>query len=224
MFCGSPRAAGRRWRRCRSTAGSAPGRPRGRGRFVAVALGRALALILRDFDERQDVGVDDAERRLRAQLAAQQAHRFLVGVDVFAAASDEADDEHALKRRDVELGLDRRLDRNLVVVGTQHGQCGDRRDGDGERQAATAANATLLVLLSGPIIDFLEELVVLANLRIVRIDLERFLVGLARLVELPFVFVADGEVVEGGDVVRVDLGRPFPSGRWLRARGRAARR
>ena len=77
---------------------------------------RGLVLVLRDLDERHDVGVDDPQRRLRAQLAAQQPDRFLVGVDVVGAAGDEAGDQHALERRDVQLRLDRRLDRDLEVA------------------------------------------------------------------------------------------------------------
>ena len=140
----------------------------------------ALALRLRDLDERQDVGVDDLQRRLRAQLAAQQPDGFLIGVDVFVAARDEAGDQDALKCRDIELGPNRRLDRDLEVARPareRHG--GDARD-------ATAPSARLRVLCSaGPVIDFLEQLVVLTNLRVVRLELQRLFVGLARLVELP---------------------------------------
>src|SRR5262249_52527524 len=69
----------------------------------------------------------------------------------------------------------------------------------------------LLVFLSGPIIDFLEELVVLADLGIVRIELERFLVRLARLLELSLVLVTDREIVVCGGVGWIDLSRLFPT-------------
>ena len=61
------------------------------------------------------------------------------------------------------------------------------------------------------VIDFLEELEVLTNLRVVGLELERLLVGLARLVELAFVLVGDREVVERGGVGRIDLDRSFPA-------------
>ena len=91
-----------------------------------------FVLLLRDVDERHHVGVDDLERRLGAQLAAQQPHGFLVGVDVVAAAGDEAGDEHALERRYIQLRLDRRFDRNLVGVGAARDEH-DRGSGRGER-------------------------------------------------------------------------------------------
>src|SRR5205823_5913192 len=65
--------------------------------------------------------------------------------------------------------------------------------------------------LCGPIIDFLEALVVLTGLRIVRVELERSLVGLARFVELSLVLVADREIVEGRRVGRIDLRRFLPA-------------
>src|SRR4029453_7441690 len=95
-----------------------------------------LRLILRDLDQRKNVGVDDFERGFGAQLAAQQPHGFLVGVDVFAAAGDEAGDEHSLERRDIQLGLNRRLDRDLQITcaaGKRGG--GQERGRRGERQS-----------------------------------------------------------------------------------------
>ena len=105
----------------------APARPRS-----SRALAR-LVLFLRDVDQRHDVGVDHLERRFRAELAAQQADRFLVRVDVFGAAGDEAGDEHALKRRDIQLRLDRRFDRDFEVVGAARATR--------ERRARSAASA-----------------------------------------------------------------------------------
>ena len=85
---------------------------------VACRCDRRLCrrLLVGDLGERQHVGFDHAQRRLRAQLAAQQPHRLEVRVHVLGAAGDEAGDEHALERRHVHLRLDRRLDRDLVEV------------------------------------------------------------------------------------------------------------
>src|SRR5262249_55238629 len=77
--------------------------------------------------------------------------------------------------------------------------------------ASATRRGALLVFLSGPIIDFLEELVVLPDLRIVRIELERLLVRLARFVELALVLVADREIVVRGGVGRIDLRGFFPA-------------
>ena len=77
---------------------------------------------------------------------------------------------------------------------------------------AGRACATRCLCLGGrPVIDFLEQLVVLTDLRVVRIELERFLVRLARFVELTFVLVGDRQVVERGGVGRVDLDGFFPA-------------
>src|SRR4051794_4297291 len=80
------------------------------------------------------------------------------------------------------------------------------------QQAATNASARLLVLaLAGPVIDFLEQLVVLTDLSVVGIQLNRLFVGLSRVVELTLVLVGDCEVVEGRGVGRVELGRALPA-------------
>src|SRR3954466_16095468 len=84
--------------------------------------------------------------------------------------------------------------------------------------ASTNRGSALLVFLCGPIIDFLEELVVLTDLRIVRVELQRLLVGLARFVELSFVLVAGGRVVIGGGVTWIDLGGLLPGGDCLAPR------
>ena len=97
-----PAAVG--WRRQAST-------PVARRPRVAPA-----GLFARELDERQHVGVDHAQRRLRAELAAQQPHRLEIRVHVLGAAGEEAGDQHALERRDVHLRLDGRLDRDLVEV------------------------------------------------------------------------------------------------------------
>ncbi len=107
------------------------------------AFGRGLVLILRDLDERHRVGVDHAQRRLRAQLAPQQAHRFLVGVELVVAAGDEAGDEHALERGHVELGPDRRFDRDLEqLAAAGHGQHGAGRRDRTERETVTCPSET----------------------------------------------------------------------------------
>src|ERR1700687_4680976 len=81
--------------------------------------------------------------------------------------------------------------------------------------AATLTNARLLALpvfsRARAVIDFLEELKVLPNLHVVGVEVERFFVGLARLVELAFVLVRDGEVVMGGGVRRIDFDRLLPA-------------
>src|SRR5689334_14271527 len=65
--------------------------------------------------------------------------------------------------------------------------------------------------LGRTVIDFLEQIVVLTNLCVVRLDRERLFVRLPRFVELPFVLVANAEVVIGGGVHRVDFDRFFPA-------------
>src|SRR6266446_7010166 len=68
--------------------------------------------------------------------------------------------------------------------------------------AATLTNASLLAFgvfsRARAVIDFLEQLKVLTNLHVIGLEVERFFVGLARLVELALVLVCDGEVVVGG--------------------------
>src|SRR6516165_809312 len=55
------------------------------------------------------------------------------------------------------------------------------------------------------VIDFLEELVILANELVVGLQLERALVCFARLLELALVLVGHRQVVEGRRMVGVDL-------------------
>src|SRR5437899_4500567 len=64
---------------------------------------------------------------------------------------------------------------------------------------------------AGPVIDFLEQLEVLSDVGVLRIERERLLVGFARLGELPFVLVGDGEIVERGRVRGIDLDGALPS-------------
>src|SRR5262245_54116406 len=81
--------------------------------------------------------------------------------------------------------------------------------------AETAASATGRALRSffcaRAVIDFLEQLVVLADLRVVRFELERFFVGVAGLVEHALVLVGDAEIVVRGGVCRVELDRFLPA-------------
>src|SRR2546428_360757 len=80
--------------------------------------------------------------------------------------------------------------------------------------AATLTNARLLALRIFPraraVIDFLEELKVLTDLSVIGIEVERFFIRPAGLVELAFVFVGDGKVVVGGGVRGVDFDRLLP--------------
>src|SRR5262245_31041869 len=60
------------------------------------------------------------------------------------------------------------------------------------------------------IIDFLEQLVVLLDLRVVRFERQRLVVGLAGLIELSFVLVGDGQIVPRRSVSGVDFDRLLP--------------
>src|SRR5262245_16702619 len=73
--------------------------------------------------------------------------------------------------------------------------------------APTEASAILRLVFARTrsIIDFLEKLVVLSDLGIVRVEFERFLVCLARLFELALVLVRNREIVEGRGVGRIDF-------------------
>src|SRR5262245_49886661 len=74
-----------------------------------------------------------------------------------------------------------------------------------------SANLRLVFARTRAVIDFLEELVILSHLRIVRVEFERFLVRLARLVQLPLVLVRDREIVVRSRVGRIDLHRLLPA-------------
>src|SRR5262245_33434610 len=73
------------------------------------------------------------------------------------------------------------------------------------------ANLRLVFARTRAVIDFLEELVVLSHLRIVRVELECLLVRLARLFELALVLVRDRQIVVRRGVGRIDLDRLFPA-------------
>ena len=88
---------------------------------------------------------------------------------------------------DIQLRLDRRLDRDLVVVRRRTPARWPRRSDGDERRA----RAYCCLCRAVAVIDFLEQLVVLPDLRVVRLELERLLVRLARLVELALVLVRD---------------------------------
>src|SRR5690349_13641395 len=79
---------------------------------------------------------------------------------------------------------------------------------------ATASSRTRMLSLAAggrPIIDFLEQLVVLSNLRVVGRQFERLLVGLARFVQLSLVLVRDRQVVVRLRVGRIKLDGFFPA-------------
>src|SRR5580765_5911373 len=71
--------------------------------------------------------------------------------------------------------------------------------------------AILRILASRPVIDFLEQLVVLFYERVVWLQFERFFVRRTGLFEVSLVFVGDAEVVEGFCVLGIDLHRAFPA-------------
>ena len=149
-------------------AGGAGCWPIGRRRpATPAAAGFALGLFLARCRERQDFGFDHAQLRLRAQLAAEEPHRFEVRVDVVGAAADEAGDEHALERRHVHLRLDGRFDRDLVEAGAAPPSASQRQD---ERLAIAAALRA--------VIDFFEEIVVLPDQQVLRVELDGLLVRL----------------------------------------------
>ena len=87
---------------------------------------RPCLLLSGDFGQRQRFGLDDAQAAFLAQLAAEQSDRFQIRVDFFVAAGDEAGDQYALERRDIQLRLDRRFDRDLEVARAP-GECADER-------------------------------------------------------------------------------------------------
>src|SRR2546421_12860837 len=72
------------------------------------------------------------------------------------------------------------------------------------------ARVILRILASRPVIDFLEELVVLFDERVVRLEPQRLFVRDARLVEVALVLVRDREVVVRFRVLRVDLRGALP--------------
>src|SRR5204863_1025519 len=72
--------------------------------------------------------------------------------------------------------------------------------------AATSPDRDRLLLVFGlgrAVIDFLEQIVVLTNLRVVRLYRQGFLVRLACLVELALVLVSNAEVVVRRGVHRI---------------------
>src|SRR6266850_6062524 len=74
-----------------------------------------------------------------------------------------------------------------------------------------SANLRLVFARTRAVIDFLEQLVVLSHLRIVRVEFERLLVRLPGLFELPFVLVRNREIVVGGGVGRIEFHRLLPA-------------
>src|SRR5262245_33439845 len=78
---------------------------------------------------------------------------------------------------------------------------------------AAAAARTMLPVFAGArsVIDFLEELVVLTDLGVVRRELESLLVRFASLVELSFVLVGNRQVIVGLGIGGIELDRFFPA-------------
>src|SRR5678815_1381769 len=83
---------------------------------------------------------------------------------------------------------------------------------DSSRIAATLLRilVVLAILASRPVIDFLEELVVLFDQRVIRLQLQRLFIRDPRLFEIAFMFVRDGKVVERLRVFGIDLYSPLP--------------
>src|SRR5450759_845012 len=80
-------------------------------------------------------------------------------------------------------------------------------------QVARASAATTLAsgAAARAVIDFLEEIVVLADGHVLRVEFEGLVVCLARLLEHPFVLVRNRQVVVRRGVLRVDLCGLFPA-------------
>src|SRR4029078_9109825 len=68
----------------------------------------------------------------------------------------------------------------------------------------------LAILASRPVIDFLEELVVLFDQSVVWLQLQRLFIRDSRLFEIALMLVRNGEVVECLRVFGVDLYSPLP--------------
>src|SRR5262245_59547510 len=79
------------------------------------------------------------------------------------------------------------------------------------RPMPASASLAFVLLLSHAVIDFLEQIVVLAALGVVRFEFECLVVRFPRFFKLAFVFVRDGEIVVGGRVARVELDGFFPA-------------
>ena len=197
-----PRRAG--WR----AAGRRRRRRDGGGRSAARR--RWPCLVGGDLGERQDFGLDHAQRRLRSQLAAEQPHRLEVRIDVVGAAADEAGDQHAPERRHVHLRLDRRFDRHLVEVGAP-------------ADARRAATRLAIVAAFRAVIDFFEEIVVLPDQEVLRIELDAPFRTPCAPPRTSLVLVADREVVPRGARTSDRAPSPSPSGSALRSRDRSAR-
>src|SRR4030095_11241551 len=74
-----------------------------------------------------------------------------------------------------------------------------------EAVATTAATLTT-VLAKRAFMDFPEQVVVLLDVLIVRIDLQRLLIGVIRLFEIALLLVGDRQIVPCGGVRGVDVG------------------
>src|SRR4029450_13409098 len=78
--------------------------------------------------------------------------------------------------------------------------------------AASRTTTRLLSALTGrAIIDFSEQLVVLLDQGVTGLELERPFIRRARLREIAFVFISNGQIVVCGRVARIDLSGSFPA-------------
>ena len=135
---------------------------------------------------------------LRSWLRSSRTVSMLASTSSLAPAMKPAM-KIALKRRHVQLGLDRCFDRDLGIAGT-------RRERGHKRQAKAADR-----LSEHAVIDFLEQVVVLPDERIVGLERERLLVRGSGLRQLTLVLVGHREVVERCGVGGIELGGAFPA-------------
>src|SRR5687767_2116985 len=78
--------------------------------------------------------------------------------------------------------------------------------------AASRTTTRLLSALTGrAIIDFSEQLVVLLDQGVSGLELERPFIRRARLREIAFMLIRNGQVVVGGRIARINLCRSFPA-------------
>src|SRR5215831_15719108 len=82
--------------------------------------------------------------------------------------------------------------------------------------AAPSARAALAIAAPIlPVINFPEQVVVLPNEVVIRIERDRFFVRLPRQIELALLLVRDAEVVPCGGVGGIELDGAFPAERGL---------
>ena len=77
--------------------------------------------------------------------------------------------------------------------------------------AVAHASLRLFFVFNRAVIDFLEEIVVLPDLDVLGLERDGLFVRLPCFVELAFVLVCDGEIVERRCVGRIELDSPLPA-------------